>query len=176
MVYVITGGPGFGKTVLIEKLQQMGYQTGAETARQIIMQQIASGGEILPWKNKVKFEIQVMEERISFLNSIAIEDIAFSDRGLPDQSGFSMYKNNGISKQLASALMLNHYAKKVFLTPPWFQIYKNDPIRTETFEEAERIHYYIVQAYLENGYDLVDLPLTTPEKRIEFILKSLKNP
>ena len=41
MVYVISGGPGFGKTVLIEKLHELGYQVGGEIARQIMVQQIA---------------------------------------------------------------------------------------------------------------------------------------
>ena len=80
MVYVITGGPGFGKTVLIEKLRYLGYRTGEETARQIIIQQIECQGDILPWKNSSKFEKVVMQERIDFFNRIDKHDIAFSDR------------------------------------------------------------------------------------------------
>ncbi len=173
MVYVITGGPGFGKTALIEKLRQLGFQTGEETARQIIMQQLEIQGDILPWKNSSKFEKLVMNRRIEFLNQIEIQDIAFSDRGLPDQAGFSRYKGKDVSKELASAILLNRYAKKVFVTPPWSQIYKNDPIRTETFEEAKKIHQCVVEAYLDNGYELFDLPLTTLDSRIEFIFKLL---
>ena len=173
MVYVITGGPGFGKTALIEKLRQLGFQTGEEIARQIIMQKLEIQGDTLPWKNSSKFEKLVMQKRIEFLNSVDILDIAFSDRGLPDQAGFSLYKGKLVSKELSSAILLNRYAKKVFVTPPWRQIYTNDPIRTETFEEAERIHHCILQAYLESGYELTDLPLATQDERIEFILKSL---
>ena len=173
MVFVITGGPGFGKTVLIEKLRQLGFQTGEETARQIIIQQIENQGDILPWKNSSKFEKLVMQMRIDFLNGIGNQDIAFSDRGLPDQAGYSLYKGKGISKELAYAILFNRYAKKVFVTPPWSQIYTNDSIRRETFEDAEKIHQCILQAYLDNGYELVDLPLTSPDGRIEFILNSL---
>ena len=36
MVYVITGGPGFGKSLLIEKLRELGYPVGGEVARKII--------------------------------------------------------------------------------------------------------------------------------------------
>ena len=173
MVYVITGGPGFGKSVLIDKLHELGYKVGCEIARQIIIQQIAEEGDLLPWKDAVEFEKRVMEERIEFLNSIDNKAIAFSDRGLPDQAAFSWYKGKEISPQLKAALETNRYAKKVFLTPPWRQIYRNDPIRTETFEEAEKIHWFILEAYLKNGYELIDLPLVSPDKRIEFILKSL---
>ncbi len=173
MVYVITGGPGFGKSVLIEKLQELGYPVGGEIARQIIEQQVANGGELLPWKDARGFEKRVMDERIKFLKSINIESIAFSDRGLPDQAAFSMYKGKAISMQLKVAINENYYAKKVFLTPPWRRIYRNDHIRTETFEEAEKIHHFVVEAYLDYGYELIDLPLVSPDKRIEFILKSL---
>lgn len=173
MVYVITGGPGFGKTVLIEKLHELGYPTGGEIARQIIAQQIAGGGGLLPWVDGKGFEKKVTKERIDFLNRTDIKSIAFSDRGLPDQAAFSWYKGKEISLQLKDALATNRYAKQVFLTPPWRQIFRNDQIRTETFEEAERIHGFIVKAYLENGYQLIDLPLVSPEERIEFILKSI---
>lgn len=173
MVYVISGGPGFGKTVLIEKLHELGYQIGGEIARQIMVQQIAEGGGLLPWKDVVGFERKVIEERIYFLNNVDIHSIAFSDRGLPDQAAFSWYKGKEVSAQLKSALVANCYAKKVFLTPPWREIYRNDQVRTETFEEAVKIHDYIVKAYLEYGYELINLPFDSPEKRIEFILKSL---
>jgi len=173
MVYVITGGPGFGKSVLIEKLHQLGFIVGDEIARKIILQQIAEGGRLLPWKDVAGFEKQVMNERIEFLNSIDTAIIAFSDRGLPDQAAFSMYKGKEISLQLNAAITSNHYAEKVFLTPPWHKIYRNDPIRTETFEEAKKIHRFIVEAYRNNGYNLIELPLVSPEKRIKFILKSL---
>jgi predicted ATPase len=92
---------------------------------------------------------------------------------LPDQAAFSWYKGKEISTQLKAALETNHYAKKVFLTPPWRHIYCNDQIRTETFEEAEQIHGFIVKAYQNYGYELIDLPFESPERRIEFILKSL---
>ena len=173
MVYVITGGPGFGKSVLIEKLHELGYPVGAEIARQIIEKQIADGGVLLPWKDALGFEQRVMNDRIKFLNSIDLGAVAFSDRGLPDQAAFSRYKGKEISRQLKAALSANYYAKKVFLTPPWRQIYRTDNIRTESFEEAEKIHQYIVEAYLSNGYELINLPFLLPDQRVEFILKSL---
>lgn len=173
MVYVITGGPGFGKSALIIKLQQLGYPVGGEIARQIIEQQIEGGAVGFPWKDASAFEKLVMNKRIEFLNSIDIETIAFSDRGLPDQAAFSWFKGKDVSPELQAAIGLNRYAKKVFLTPPWREIYRNDQIRTETFDEAERIHHFIAEAYLKNGYELIELPFVTVDKRIKFILKSL---
>lgn len=173
MVFVITGGPGFGKSVLIEKLHELGYQVGSEIARQMITQQISEGGVLLPWKDVAEFEKLVIEKRVEFIKSVDINSTAFSDRGLPDQAAFSWYKGKEISPQLNVALGENRYAKKVFLTPPWPQIFQNDQIRTETYEEAERIHQFIVKAYLNYGYELIELPFVSPDERIEFILKLL---
>ena len=173
MVFVIAGGPGFGKSVLIEKLHELGYQVGSEIAREIISQQISEGGGFLPWKDIAEFEKRVIEKRVEFIKSVDINSTAFSDRGLPDQAAFSWYKGKEISPQLNVALGENRYAKKVFLTPPWPQIFQNDQIRTETYEEAERIHQFIVKAYLNYGYELIELPFVSPDERIEFILKLL---
>ena len=173
MVYVITGGPGFGKSVLIERLKELGYPVGGEIAREIIEYQLSHGGDFLPWKDAAGFEKKVMTERIDFLKSIESHQIAFSDRGLPDQAAFSVYKKKSVSQQLNEALAVNQYAKKVFLTPPWRKIYRNDLIRTETFEEAVAIHNCIVEVYSGLGYELINLPNVSPGLRIEFILKSL---
>lgn len=173
MVYVITGGPGFGKTILIEKLKEFGYTVGGEIARQIIENQIAEGGDLLPWKDRAGFEKRVMKERIDFLNSVDADEIAFSDRGLPDQAAFSLYKGKVISPMLKAALETNRYATKVFVTPPWRQIYKNDQIRTESFEEAVEIHNFIVKSYMNYGYELIDLPLDSSEERVAFIQKTI---
>ncbi len=173
MVYVITGGPGFGKTILIDELHKLGYRTGSEVARQIIAAQIAEGGDKLPWMDSVGFEKMVMKDRIYFLQQTDIKCIAFSDRGLPDQAAFSWYKGKEISEPLSVSLIENRYAKKVFVTPPWREIYRKDQIRKETYEEAVKIHDFVVKAYLEFDYELIDLPRVSPDERIKFILKSL---
>lgn len=50
--YIITGGPGVGKTALIEELNRQGFSTVPEDARRIIKEQIDLGGDGLPWKDK----------------------------------------------------------------------------------------------------------------------------
>jgi len=43
--YVITGGPGVGKTSLVSELNKFGFLTVPEDARKIIKEQIKIGGE-----------------------------------------------------------------------------------------------------------------------------------
>jgi len=47
--YVITGGPGTGKTTVLRELQRRGFAVAEEVARRIIREQIDSGGAAVPW-------------------------------------------------------------------------------------------------------------------------------
>ena len=170
MVYVLTGGPGFGKTILAEKLEEKGYRIGPETARALMIEQLKKGGEILPWRNSREFERRVMESRIRFMERIPEKVIAFADRGLPDQVAFSLYKGKLVSKLLATAVKNHRYAETVFITPPWPEIYSEDEIRKETLDEACRIHEWIITAYREAGYRLVEIPKGSVEERAQFVI------
>ena len=46
---VFTGGPGAGKTSVIEKLIELGYACAPEVGRKVIKQQVALDGDALPW-------------------------------------------------------------------------------------------------------------------------------
>jgi predicted ATPase len=47
--YVVSGGPGAGKTTVLLELARFGFHHAPEVARQIIQEQIRSGGTALPW-------------------------------------------------------------------------------------------------------------------------------
>ena len=57
---VITGGPGSGKTTLIEALEAAGYARTHEAGRGIIRDQAAIGGEALPWRDPPAFAEQML--------------------------------------------------------------------------------------------------------------------
>lgn len=49
--YILTGGPGSGKSTVLKLLSDMGYLTVEETGRNIIQKQIKSLGDAVPWNN-----------------------------------------------------------------------------------------------------------------------------
>lgn len=53
--FVLTGGPGSGKTTLIEALRAQGFATAPEAGRGIIRDQMAIGGPALPWQDRAFF-------------------------------------------------------------------------------------------------------------------------
>lgn len=172
-IVIITGGPGFGKTNLVNAFGRAGYRVGGEGARELIDEQLSVGGESLPWKNGKAFQQEVITRRIAFFNAVTDGELAFSDRGIPDQLAFARYRGFQNPRVLVENAKKYRYFPVVFVAPPWKEIYRQDQIRTESFEEACQIHEMIVQTYHELEYQLVELPLTTVSKRMEFIQQYL---
>ncbi len=168
-LHIITGGPGFGKTSIIKELSKSGYKTGEEIARDIIHNQLKVDGGILPWKNVKAFQQEVFGRRLSFYDSIGEEELAFSDRGIPDQLAFARFR--GFSPEiLKESADKYRYASTVFIASPWKEIYVIDDIRKETFEEACRMHEMVCKVYNELGYKLVELPKANVKERVVFVL------
>lgn len=53
--FVVTGGPGAGKTSLITELAHRGFHTIPESGRAIIREEMASGGDALPWADRMAY-------------------------------------------------------------------------------------------------------------------------
>jgi predicted ATPase len=173
-IFVITGGPGFGKSALINKLRSNGYLCSNEFARDTIEKQLEIDGDILPWKRPKLFQEEILRLRKEFYESVPDQTIAFADRGIPDQLAFASYKGFGMPEILKVSAEKYHYAPQVFVTPPWPEIYVNDSIRTETFQEAILIHQSVLDTYSRLNYQIIELPLLSVSERSLFILQTIQ--
>jgi predicted ATPase len=45
----------------------------------------------------------------------------------------------------------------------------------ETFEDAIKVHEQIKNSYVKSGLKIIELPFTTPIKRLNLVLKHYKN-
>lgn len=174
-IFIITGGPGFGKTALIDELRRTGYLCSGEFARELIDQQQEIDGDLLPWKNPKLFQEEILRLRQNFYESVPEQRIAFADRGIPDQLAFARHKGFAASEELKQNAENYRYATLVFVTPPWPEIYINDAIRKETFDEAVRIHQAVLETYSGLNYQIIELPLISVSDRISFILQTILN-
>ena len=66
------------------------------------------------------------------------------------------------------------YYKKVFITPPWEEIYHTDNERKEDFILATKIHSYLIEVYESFNYKPIIVPKTTIQERINFILSEIE--
>jgi predicted ATPase len=171
---IITGGPGCGKSSIIAELEKRGYPVAHEKAREVIQEQIQLGSNKVPWDDILGFSRLVVDKIVSFPYS---EKLYFMDRSSLDVEGYLRNGNVEYDKNdFASVHKSMTYNKKVFFAPFWKEIYTTDEERKETDEEALQISAFIKSVYIEYGFELIDIPKLTIEKRTDFILSELSLP
>lgn len=173
--YIITGGPGAGKTTLIEALRKKGFACIAEGARSIIQEQMKSGGDALPWQNVKNFKEMLLTHAIETYTKAleTIHKITFFDRSIFDLIAYEQRTDSHLSLNLQEAVKKVSYNQKVFIAPPWEEIFCNDNERKQTYEEAIDVYKSIVKVYSENGFELIELPKTDVESRAIFIVNAI---
>ena len=173
-LFVITGGPGSGKTTVLLELKKYGFEFAPEVARQIIQEQVKARGKALPWEDRELYTRLMLERSIvSYKRHTPTLKPMFSDRGIPDTLGYARLIRLADDGFIRSACNQYRYAIRVFLAPPWKDIYQTDIERKQDFAEAQQTYQQIIQAYNECGYELVELPRATPKIRAECILDQL---
>ncbi|KOY17461.1 AAA family ATPase [Paenibacillus xylanivorans] len=170
---VITGGPGSGKTTLLNEIQRKGYGYVPEVAREIIQTQVAANGEALPWKNATRYRDLMLRKSIESYLSAMIhrpEQMLFFDRGIPDTFAYSSLIDVPISEKVESEARKYRYNKRVFILPPWEDIYQTDRERTQSFEEAVATYKVLLETYRKLDYELIEMPKIDVTRRVSFIL------
>ena len=80
--FILTGGPGVGKSVEAAYLECQGYQVIHEASTTIRQWEVANGNKE-PWKNP-KFEERVAKLQVQREARAKSDEITFLDRALPD--------------------------------------------------------------------------------------------
>jgi predicted ATPase len=173
-IYIITGGVGFGKTSLVKELCKGGrYGEILELAAELIEEQLKIGGNLIPWIDRFAFEQELLKRKIYAFLHASSEKIIFSDRGIPDAIPFLRAENKSIPDDILEACENYRYNPKVFIVPPWKEIYVNRPTRPQTFEESLKLGKALIEAYEEFGYETIEVPKANIKKRANFVIKCL---
>jgi predicted ATPase len=174
--FVFTGGPGSGKSTLIQALRETGYSTMDEAGRAIIQEQAAIGGRALPWVDPSLFaELMLSWDIRSYRVAEQANRPVFFDRGVVDVLGYLRLVNRPVPAHVENAVDEFRYNPQVFIAPPWQEIFAQDRERKQDFQEAVRTYETILTAYADSGYDLVELPRRSVEMRVRFVIETLGN-
>jgi predicted ATPase len=175
---VVTGGPGSGKTTLIDALAGAGFACTAEAGRAIIQEEVASGGTALPWADREAFATRMLDRDVRTYRTVRAVAAGhggpvFFDRGIPDVIGYRRLVGMPVPPALEEAARRLRYHRRVFIAPPWPEIFHADAERKQDFAEAVRTFGAMRGVYAEYGYELVGLPKAPVAERVAFVLGEL---
>ncbi len=171
---VITGGPGSGKSTIINELSKKKFICIEEISREVTLKARQKGIEQLFLSDPLLFSNLLLESRITQYKetSKTKAPVLFFDRAIPDISAYLNFSKTPIPNTFKDA-NTNYPYTAVFILPPWKTIYTTDNERYESYEEAVAIHKHLLETYTNLGYTPIEVPPATPLKRTEFILKKL---
>ncbi|MGK2908709.1 MAG: AAA family ATPase [Sphingobium sp.] len=169
---ILSGCSGGGKSTLLAELADQGFKTICEPGRRIVTEELSGDGTALPWVNLAAFATRAIE-------------IAAHDRQVADEGGGWTFFDRGLvdaavalqhaTGRAASATLAAYprYHQRVFLTPPWPEIFIQDQERQHDMEEAIAEYDRLLIAYGDLGYDPIILPKITVGERARFVLSQL---
>lgn len=170
-LFVISGCSGSGKSTLIAALGEMGEAVSTEPGRQIVKEELARGGDGLPWANRQRFIDLCAEKAIAeYDRHAALGRRTFFDRSFIDVA--SAVELTGLTAPafLSHALRTRRYAPLAFLSPPWEALFATDAERRHTFAESVAEYKVLIPTYRRHGYEIVHVPQTTVPERVSFVL------
>lgn len=172
---VITGGPGTGKSSIINELKKRGYTCFEEISRQVILNARKDGIDQLFLTNPLLFSELLLKGRVNQFaaSKNSGSKLAFLDRGIPDVIAYMDYIGDDYPEEFEKSCRENTY-DHVFILAPWQDIYKTDNERYESFEQAVTIHHKLLDTYSKYNYDIQDVPFASVVERANHIINSIK--
>ncbi|MCX9146875.1 AAA family ATPase [Erythrobacter sp. WG] len=164
---VLTGAPGAGKTTLLAAAERSGLATSPEVARTLLR---APGGMALRADDPLGFAAAMIAAHRAEYE--AVRDRAgpvVFDRGFPDVAGFLDVLGLAIPPEIDRVCRTVRYNGPVLRAPAWQEIYRTDPERIQTWDEAVESDRAVTAAWKRYGYTVEDLPLVPVEERLRFL-------
>ncbi|MGF1475819.1 MAG: AAA family ATPase [Geminicoccaceae bacterium] len=171
---IVSGCSGGGKSSLLAEMSRRGYPVMPEPGRQIVKEQLFVGGPGLPWVSDKKFAELCVSRGVHFFNSAQAGDrpVLF-DRSILDNICALMRGGTDIPPYLTSALKRYRYASRVFLVPPWPELFAADAERRHSFADAVAEYEHLLACYPANGYEVVLIPKASVGARADFLEEML---
>ena len=171
---VLIGGPGTGKTSVLNELVTRGFCCKIEISREVTLNAQAKGIDQLFLTKPILFSELLLKSRVQqFLEADKSEEaLVFFDRGIPDVEAYLNYFKTAHPSFFSEKSRQYKY-DKVFMFSPWEEIYTTDNERYESFEESVAINHFVENTYKKLGYTIQKVPFGNIKERANFILNSL---
>ena len=169
--FILSGCSGGGKSALLKRMEVRGFPVIEEAGRRIVKAEIARDSDGLPWKNPQKFALlaaELVEQDLRM--QIHSEDISFIDRSIVDLYAYLCQLKLSTPEKLTNLLKQMRFQRRVFMVPPWLEIYEEDDERRKSYTEAVNEFQFLIKTYEQFGYELIFVPKLTVDERTDFVL------
>ncbi len=181
--YVLTGGPGSGKSSIILALEADGQAVVREAAEDVI-KLMQARGIAEPWK-QADFQNRILDlQHLRELHMSRTEGTLFIDRGTLD--GLAYYNLQGVEPSGMMRREIENYEfaargmygmqkryEKVFLIESLGSC-KRSAVRRENLMEAKELERLQAMNYVKMGYEIIRIAPGTVDERVTKILDSTK--
>jgi predicted ATPase len=153
-------------------LRRRGYAVVEEPGRRIVARELERGGLALPWADAAEFVRRTIE--LSLMDRAVAErwtGRVFFDRGLIDAAAALQHLTG--EPVLNDLCRARRYYRRVFLTPPWPEIYLMDQERRHGFPEAVAEYDRLREVYPSLDYEVHIVPKIDVKGRADFVLAAL---
>jgi len=157
---------------LLVELRRRGYSVVEEPGLRIVREERETNGKALPWVDPAAFLRRAIEMTLADRAAASnLKGWVFFDRSLIDAaSGLEALSGEPMLQRLGQVY---RYHQRIFLTPPWPEIYVEDQDRRHSLETAVAEYSRLVDAYTSLGYEKVHLPKSDVAARADFVLNTL---
>ena len=167
---LITGGPGTGKTSLVNELKNNGYLCSEEIVRDLTIKKRDEGVDQYFLTDPLVFSIKLFNLRLKEYSKSFNSNLIIYDRGPIDVLAYLNFKSIEIPKDLINDSKKINYEYS-FILNPWRDIYTQDSVRYESYEECVIIHELLIKEYEKFKIKLIVVPNGTIFERVRFIKK-----
>jgi predicted ATPase len=169
---VISGCSGGGKSTLLIELDRRGHATVEEPGRRIVKEELKCDGSALPWIDAVAFARRTVAMALADrASAAALDGWVFFDRGLIDAAAALQHLTG--EPALAPLGRSHRYHRRVFLTPPWPEIYVTDSERRHGLNAGVAEYRRLLDVYPSLSYEVTILPKVSVHERADFVLHTL---
>ena len=167
---LLTGCSCGGKSTLLEALDKLGCATVPEPGRRIVAEETAVGGKALPWVDMKAFAQRAIEMAKSDLEAAQqTGSIVFFDRGIIDAAvALEHLGGKSVTETLGQT---RPYAERVFVFPPWKELFAEDAERRHGFDTAVQEYHRINRALSDLGYKIQEMPKMSVQERVDLVLR-----
>ena len=171
---LITGGPGSGKTTLINELRKRKFECREEIVRNLTLKGKNNGNDQLFLNKPLEFSKSIMKLRIQQFYKKSKNTLVFFDRGVHEIVAYLNFINFEDHNDLLNQCRNIKY-DSIFVLKPWEEIYTRDNCRYESYKESVKIFEEILKIYQYLKMEVKIIERNTVQKRIDIILNHLNN-